>query len=82
VLNFAVPKRDLISIASDFVAKNPRKYCICMGIFWIALGIFDLIANHLILNVLRDVVIFAYILTGAAWILVGTFKIGISKKSD
>ncbi len=70
-------------MASNLVAKNPRKYFICMGLFWIALGIFDFIGTDLRWeNVWRDVAVFCYISAGIFSILAGIFKIGLPRKTD
>jgi hypothetical protein len=62
-----------------------------MGVFSIALGIFDAVvklmdgtlkSGSFWRDVLHFVPPFGYTLVGIGWILVGIFKIGISKKSD
>jgi hypothetical protein len=82
-----VPKKDLTSIMRKFMANNPKKFFIPLGIFWIALGFIDLMTGTLKFEnpwraALHFVPIFGYVAVGIAWILIGIFKIGISKKSD
>jgi uncharacterized membrane protein YdcZ (DUF606 family) len=86
MLEFVVPK-DLLSKASNFAAKNPRKYFICIGTFLIVLGIIDLMTGAFKFDsfgraALHFVPIIGYILLGIFCILAGIFKIGLSKKSD
>lgn len=86
-----MPKKDLISISQEFTAKHPKRFCIPMGVFWIALGIFDaaikvnagtLISGNFWVSVLHVAPPVGYTLVGIGWILIGIFKIGLSKKSD
>lgn len=62
-----------------------------MGIFWIALGIFNgltrlmagtFISGNFWLNVFHFAPPVGYILVGICWILIGIFKIGFPKKTD
>jgi hypothetical protein len=91
VLDCAVPKKDLISILQEFTAKHPRRFCIPMGVLWIALGIFDALtklmagtfkAGNFWANALHVAPPIGYILVGILWILIDIFKIGLSKESD
>jgi len=82
-----VPKKDLISILAKFAANNPKKFFISLGVVWITLGIFDLMTGTFKFGnvwraVLHFVPCFGFVLVGIAYILIGIFKIGISKKSD
>jgi len=85
-----VPKKDLISIFQEFTANHPKRVFIPMGVFWIALGIFDALtkvmdgafnSGHFWVNALHVTPPVAYNLAGIGWILTGIFS-GHSKKSD